>query len=138
MNETRDVILGFKNPAPESLRNIYEHQLQYVECLTAFGWQKVEKVTRDGKDYQVLTRDTNLPNYEQLKSLEEKYNAARQNADAYEEANPFITFLLFILFIFPGVLYLVKKAKEKKTILANNKKQEEIMEQCVSAGRKLL
>ena len=138
MNETIELVLGFTTSPNDSLRSIYEHQLQHVECMTAFGWRKVEKVTRGNKDYQILTRDTNMSNYEQLKSLEEKYNAARQNVDVYQKANPFITFLLFILLIFPGVLYLVKKAKEKKAVIANNEKQEEIMKQCISVGRKLL
>lgn len=136
MIETKEMILGFTDA--KVLRSIYEHQLEYVECLTAFGWQKVEKVTHDGKDFQVITRDTDMSNYEQLKALEEKYNAARYSVDVYEEPNAFIVFLLFLLFVFPGVLYLVKKSKDKKEIALNNQRQEEIMKQCVSEGKKLL
>ena len=138
MIETKEITLGFANSEIEVIRKIYEHQLEHVECLTAFGWQKVEKATRDGKDYQVITRDTDMSNYEQLKDLEEKYNVARNSVDVYEEPDALIVFFLFLLFVFPGVLYLVKKSKDKKEIALNNQRQKEIMKQCVSEGRKLL
>lgn len=138
MIETEEMILGFTNSEIEAMRTIYEHQLEHVDCLTAFGWQKVEKVTRDGKDYQVITRDTDMPNYEQLKTLEEKYIVARNSVGVYEEPDSFLVFLLFLLFVFPGILYLVKKSKDKKEIALNNQRQKEIMIQLVSEGRKLL
>lgn len=136
MIETKEIILGFADA--KVMGSIYEHQLEYVECLIAFGWQKVEKVTRGGKDFQVITRDTDMSNYDKLKALEEKYNVARNSVVVYEEPNAFMVFLLFLLFVFPGVLYLVKKSKDKKEIALNNQRQEEIMKQCVSKGRKLL
>lgn len=138
MIETKEMILGFAHSEIEAMRKIYKHQLEHVECLTAFGWQKVEKVTRDGKDFQVITRDTDMSNYEQLKTLEEKYSVARNSVGVYEEPNAFIVFLLFLLFVFPGVLYLVEKSKDKKEIALNNQRQKEIMKICVSEGRKLL
>ena len=142
MIETKQVEIGYPNREPGYYRDLHEKGMRYVEDLIAFGWQKTQTCEqRHGKthsNYQILARETTMPNYEQIKALEDKYEAAKGNIKYYEKASASTAFLLLLIFILPGVLYIVYKTNKKNSIVNNNQQQEEIMKQCVADAKKLL
>ena len=141
MIETKQVEIGYPNVKDDYFREIHERGLRYVEDLLAFGWQKTQTVEqrhgRFNSNYQILARETTMPDYQQLKTLEDQYEAAKENIQHYEKASISTAFLLLLLFILPGVLYIVYKTTKKNSIMANNQEQKEIMKRCVADARRL-
>ena len=142
MIETKQVEIGYPNSEVDYFRQIHEEGIKYVEDLIAFGWQKTQTAEqrhgRTTSNYQILARETSIPNYEQLKALEERYESAKAAIKYYEKASFSTALLLLLLLIVPGVLYIVYKTNKKNSIKANNLQQKETMKQCVADARKIL
>ena len=142
MIETKQVEIGYPGLRDDYFRKIHEEGIKYVEDLVAFGWQKTQTAEqRHGKthsNYQILARETTIPNYEQLRKLEVEYETAKGNILTYEKASISTAFLLLLLFILPGVLYIVFKTSKKNSIMNHNQQQKEIMKQCVVDAKKLI
>ena len=142
MIETKQASIDGIPNGDKYYRKMYEESMKYIDDLTAFGWQKtqtaVQRHGRTSSNYQIFARETTMPNYEQIKDLEDKYETAKNSFKHYERASISTAFLLLLLFILPGVLYIVYKTTKKNAINDNNQRQKEIMEQSVAEARKLL
>jgi hypothetical protein len=113
----------------------------YINDLTAFGWQKTQETSRrSGRNtyyYQIMARDTSMPNYDEYCKYEEIYEDAKSNRQVYDSMDEITVLLLLLLFIFPGVLYISYKTKEKNRIIEHNKWIDKKMEEAVEAARKI-
>lgn len=135
MIETKKVELRGSPNADKFFREMYEKDCKYANDLTAFGWQKTEVIQeRHGRstyDYQILAREKDMPNYEKLSSLEKRYELAKSNLRTYSGIDFLTALLLFLLFIVPGVIYVVYKNTKKEEIETNNYKCEQTMKAAV-------
>ena len=117
MIETKQVEIGYPNSDFEYFREIHERGKRYVEDLIAFGWQKTQTVEerhgRTHSNYQILARDTEMPNYEQYKELEKQYESAKNSMKQYQKASAFLAFVLLLFFLVPGILYITFKTVQK-------------------------
>ena len=103
-----------------------------------FGW-KVKQEVEEGKGknikkYVILERNKNLSNYITLHNLEEKYYEAKNNIKEVKPINEMLAFLLFLLLIIPGLIYVSKKKKEKALIEENNAKMKKEMARLIQEG----
>lgn len=88
-----------------------------VKHYEAFGW---ELLSANGSSFS-MTRETQNPVYPQLVAFENKYEGYRQQylelnksgPRPYKKASAGLAFFLLLLGIFPGVLYIVVKCKQK-------------------------
>jgi len=140
MIETKEVrITGYPND--KYSKDEYNACMSYIEDLTAFGWQKTEETTRrSGRSthhYQILARETSMPNYNEYRKLENDYEAAKSKIKYYDSMEATTVLLLLVLFILPGVLYIAYKSSQKSDIEANNKKCKELMQKAVSEARSI-
>lgn len=137
---------------------LYGDSHKYINDLNAFGW-KPTKVISKGKytiqevipgyepnglylgDFerkvQIMERDTEIPNYEEYCKLEADYEKAKKSIKYYDPIEISTLLLLFLLFIFPGICYILYKNNEKADIENHNKLCTSKMEQAVSAAQKI-
>lgn len=108
-----------------------------------FGWKDTGRTNwhRSGRStttYKIIARDTQRENYNILKSLENQYFLINNRKKYYESMEFGTVALLLLLFIFPGIIYIVYKRKQKEKYddinYQCNKEQTEIIEK----ARKLL
>lgn len=106
-----------------------------INLLANFGWtlQSSQEINntdshleRRGDDiYNVTTkenyvklvfqRDTNMPNYARLSSLEKNYfSLLAGEPDAPNGLSIGVAFILLLLYVLPGVIYIAVKIKKKK------------------------
>lgn len=85
-----------------------------------FGWKVVNtRHWRSGphtKHEYTLERDLNINSDQlaKLKNLETRYKLLEMKSQYVPSADPETAFLLFLLLIFPGIIYLCVKHKEKE------------------------
>ena len=95
-----------------------------VEEYVRFGWEHTEdtyeRMGRSSYKKHVLVRDKNMPNYRLITALESKYFNLKSQMKRYEPIDGMWCFFAFILFIIPGVLYVVIKSNQKKQIEEHN------------------
>ena len=122
----------------------YNECQEYIDDLTAFGWQKTEVRTerKTGRgsytrNYQILARDTAMPNYLDLKKYENDYEFAKRGLKSYASIDGLTLFLLLLLFIFPGLLYYLYKSNQKTNIENNNNECRLKMKQAVNAAKNI-
>ncbi len=141
MIETKKVLMigsyGNKNDFRE-LANDYK---LYVEDLQAFGWQPTEEISerfgRTTSRYQILARQTDMPNYDQYVNLEDRYEDAKSSMKYYESMSFSTAGLLLLLLVVPGILYIAFKISQKKNIKENNERCFNIMKQAVNEAREI-
>ena len=141
MIETKEIeLVGYQN-GDRYERDRYNQSHGYADDLTAFGWQKTEETTRrsgrTNHNYQILARETSMPNYNEYRKLENDYEAAKSKIKYYDSMEATTVLLLLVLFILPGVLYIAYKSSQKSDIEANNKKCKELMQKAVSEARSI-
>lgn len=95
-----------------------------VKEYEKFGW-KCNEEKRAGharhhyREY-ILVRDKDIPNYDQISSLERKYFSAKSQLQTYEPMDPIYGVVTFLCFIIPFVVYAVFKNNQKKKVEAHN------------------
>ena len=141
MIETKDVIiLGYPTGDRDS-RKQYEKCQNYINDLTSFGWQKTQEVLRHhgrtSSRVQVLARETSMPNYTEYVKYENEYEAAKGEIKNYNPMELSTIFLLLILFIVPGVLYIAFKSNQKSNINNNNQQCHEKMQHAVVSAKNI-
>lgn len=124
MIETKQVQLFGWPQGDKYMVKMYNKCHKYIDDLTAFGWQPTQKVTerhgRTNSRYQIMARETSMPNYNELRKCEMAYEDAKSRIKTYSSAEFTTVLLLLLIFIIPGVLYLVFKSSQKSSINENN------------------
>ena len=122
----------------------YEEKEMYVGTLEKkdkeiklrkrFGWVYVKDTHhgRSGSLHIVLQRDKDMKHYGELASLEKEYDECKSHMKYYkkvvdEPEDLIIVILLFLLFIFPLIIYLAFKNNQKHSIAEHNAKLESRM-----------
>ena len=132
--ETKEVHLGWGDKG-ERERNLKVYE--------SFGWKYTQDVRRGKSSYNVLARDMDMPNYRLIKALDDKYFALKEQKKYYQPIyddplNFLMMLALLILFVFPLVIYLVFKSRQKARIQEHNANLERQMEECLKEARALL
>ena len=116
-----------------------------IEIRRNFGWKYVEERHhgRSGGLHILLSRDTEMKNYSKLASLENAYDDRKKRIKVYnkiveEPEDLLILVALFILFIFPLVLYCMYKSNQKREIEENNSKLHKEMNSILEEAKSLL
>ena len=117
-----------------------------LEDLKAFGWeiQSQQEYTyrsgrchRTGTEY-VLVRDLNQPNLNEKRNYEALYEQEKESLCMPPEGPDFgIAIGLLLLFIIPGVIYLVVTSNNRKNGIEVNQKTVGIMRDYVENARNL-
>lgn len=132
--ETKEVMLpSNENGARDKRLKVYE----------TFGWKYTQDVHRGRSFYNLLARDMDMPNYPLIKALEDKYFSLESQKKTYvpvndEPINFLIMFLLFLLFVFPLVIYLFYKSNQKERFAAINAELEKQMNDILKEAATLL
>ena len=117
--------------------------LEYKNIYLAFGY--VEDITRDeesklkigNKIYSdvntvlYLKRDSNMKNYDKLRELETEYFSLARNKKKPKKINKFLLFILLLLGIIPGIIYMVLHNKKDYEEI-NNDRMNEILDEAKS------
>ncbi|MDY2913072.1 MAG: hypothetical protein SOV58_00350 [Candidatus Enteromonas sp.] len=109
----------------------------------AFGWKYTQDVHHSRYRYELLARDKDMPNYRLIKALESKYESLLAQKKTYSPVNEepekiLIMVLLFLLFVFPLVIYLVFKSRQKAEYAEHNALLEKEMQKIMKEARALL
>lgn len=115
-----------------------------IELRKNFGWTYVED-THHGRTHAlhiVLQRDPMMKKYKELDSLEKQYDNCKKQLKVYhkivEEPEDLILLVaLFLLLIFPLVLYCLYKSKQKERIAINNAGLNLKMKSIIEEAQKL-
>ncbi len=112
---------------------VYGDELEKTVLRKAlFGWKLANdprKKNRKGEPRHVFfmrkvrlvfTRDSSFPYHDKVVELEHKYEKADAERESYYPADPSNVFLLFVLLIIPGVVYLLVKRGKKRKAAKNN------------------
>ncbi len=67
-----------------------------------------------------MTRETSMEHYDDLRKLENEYEAAKSQIKSYRSMETSTVLLLFLLFIVPGIIYVNYKKCQKMDIDKNN------------------
>ena len=90
-----------------------------------FGWQFTSDVSRHygrcgRRTYHILARDMDMKNYLMIIKLEARYFNLQSQRKPLPEIDKLLTFVLFLLCIFPGIIYLLIKDSEEKKVRSLN------------------
>jgi hypothetical protein len=106
------------------MNDVIEISPEEKEIYETFGFRWLEeKTVHRGRTHHlklVMVLDTNNPHSHELKALAEHYDAYNQKRKYYEEMEFTTILLLFLLFIIPGILYIVYKLNQKKRFAEYN------------------
>ena len=78
-----------------------------------------------------------MSHYNEYRRLEEDYETARGNIKYYSPAEASTVFLLLLILIIPGVLYIAFKSRQKANIEAHNNQCKQQMQKVVIAARNI-
>lgn len=114
--------------------------LQYKQIYLAFGYvedtikdeeSKLKignKIYSDVNTVLYLKRDSNIKNYDQLKKLQDEYFNLARNKKKPKKINKFLLFILLLLGIIPGVIYLISHNKKDFEKINDNRMDEILAE----------
>ncbi len=124
----------------------YEEEIVYGDEVTAviterarMGWQvlyDIRKKTRKGllkdpsflrKAKLVFFRRADFPYKNRVMELERRYDSLKAQKSVYRPMDPFNVFLLFLLLLIPGLIYVIVKARKKAKIRAKNSELDDSM-----------
>lgn len=102
-----------------------------IEKRRTFGWEYDANRSnyREGRRLAkfsifrrrlTFTRPADIPNREKLNELEAQYEKEEAKREFYVPIDPFNAFLLFLLLIFPGIIYIAVKLSKKSKIEQEN------------------
>ena len=118
-----------------------QKQKDYIQDLTAFGWQPTQTASRrsgrSSHSVQIMARETSMPHYNEYRRLEEDYETAKGNIKCYSPMEASTVFLLLLILIIPGVLYIAFKSNQKSNIEAHNNQCKQQMQNAVSSARSI-
>lgn len=118
-----------------------QKQKDYIQDLTAFGWQPTQTASRrsgrSSHTVQIMARETSMPHYNDYRRLEEDYETAKGNMKYYSSMEASTVLLLLLLLIIPGVLYIAFKSNQKSNIEAHNNQCKQQMQKAVIAARNI-
>ena len=144
MLETRTIrTYGSPNGNYWEIKN-YEISMDYIEDLSSFGWKIQTNIGKYDGYYDedmvsiIIVRDKKIPNYDRICELEDEYEYARSCIKDYHEANGFIAFLLLLMFIIPGIIYIAVKHGQKRTYPILNEPYIERMNKAMKEADRLL
>lgn len=112
-------------------------QEAYADYLK-FGWQFSQTTKHRGRAYAILVRNKDIPHYNEIKHLEDKYMRAKSQLVTYERPDSVEYGLLYLLFIIPGIIFTVYQNAKKKSIEENNASLRKTMRMTLSEVQKLL
>src|SRR5574344_564478 len=115
---------------------------QLVSNAGVFGWRvSSEKITHRARGQSmisyVMVRNTSLPHYQELVNLENEYQEGCGELKQYHEADGLDAILLLLLFIIPGVLYILVKCLQKHHVNKHNKEVLAKMNEALVKARAL-
>lgn len=118
-----------------------QKQKDYIQDLTAFGWQPTQTASRrsgrSSHTVQIMARETSMPHYNDYRRLEEDYETAKGNIKYYSPMEASTVFLLLLILIIPGVLYIAFKSSQKSNIEAHNNQCKQQMQKAVLSARSI-
>lgn len=89
-----------------------------------FGWQfttdTIRHSGRFSRTYHILARDMDMKNYLMILKLEKQFFNLEADRKSVPEVDKLLAFVLFLLCIFPGIIYLVVKDSEQNKIRSLN------------------
>jgi len=95
-----------------------------VEDYLKFGWKHTEDIrTRHIKHHHiesVLARDKDMPHYRLISMLEKQYFTLKSGLKSEIEIHWDVFFILLLLFIIPGVIYLSVCKRKNQEIQQQN------------------
>ena len=141
MIETKEIKLYGSQSGDKYMREQYEKCKGYINDLTAFGWQPTQTASRrNGRssyNVQIMARETSMPHYNEYRRLEEDYETAKGNIKYYSPMEASTVFLLLLILIIPGVLYIAFKSNQKYNIEAHNYQCEQQMQKAVTTAKNI-
>ena len=141
MIETKKVLL-LGSPGDKVLGKTFQECQNYIKDLTAFGWQTTEVIResngfRWSSNYQILARETTMPHYNEYRKLEMDYEDAKKQMKQYNSMEASTVFLLLLLLILPGVIYIAFKSNQKQQIEEHNQRCKISMQKAVYAAQNI-
>lgn len=122
-------------------KEISTYQKDYIQDLTAFGWQPTQETSRRSvritHHYQIMARETSMPHYNEYRRLENDYETAKGNLQVYNSMEFTTVLLLLLIFIVPGVIYIAYKTNQKNNIESNNQNCRSQMQKAMAAARNI-
>ncbi len=141
MIETKKISLFGSQSGDKYMREQCEKCQGDINDLTAFGWQPTQTASRrsgrSSHSVQIMARETSMPHYNEYRRLEEDYETAKGNIKYYSPMEASTVFLLLLLLIIPGVLYIAFKSNQKSNIEAHNNQCKQQMQKAVSSARSI-
>lgn len=141
MIETKQVYLSGWQNGDKYTRMLYDDCHNYIQDLTAFGWQPTQESTeRHGRitsHYQIMARETSMEHYNELRKLESEYELAKSQIKSYSSMKFTTALLLLLIFIVPGVIYIAYKTNQKNSINENNANCHSRMQKAVADARNI-
>ena len=141
MIETKEISLFGSQSGDKYMREQYEKCHGYINDLTAFGWQPTQTASRrsgrSSHSVQIMARETSMPHYNEYRRLEEDYETAKGNIKYYSPMEASTVFLLLLILIIPGVLYIAFKSNQKSNIEDHNNQCKQQMQKAVSSARNI-
>ena len=114
--------------------------LQYKQIYLVFGYvedtikdeeSKLKignKIYSDVNTVLYLKRDSNIKNYDKLKKLQDEYFNLARNKKKPKKINKFLLFILLLLGIIPGIIYLISHNKKDFEKINDNRMDEILAE----------
>ncbi len=114
--------------------------LQYKQIYLAFGYvedtikdeeSKLKignKIYSDVNTVLYLKRDSNIKNYDKLKKLQDEYFNLARNKKKPKKINKSLLFILLLLGIIPGIIYLISHNKKDYEKINDNRMDEILAE----------
>lgn len=130
MIEINRVLFRGSKFGQDAQREAYFDCDKHLKELLNFGYEIIDeecykKVNGGWRKYTILARTSMIPNHDKLCALEKEYEMLRKSKKEVPHANGWVAFFLFLVFLFPGFIYLSKKKKEKNAVIEENKHSEE-------------
>lgn len=111
-----------------------------MEDYKKFGWEFAEETSvKHGRAHHkgyILTRDMDRPHYREILILETRYFNLKDKLETYEKPDGLAYFVLFLLFLVPGIIFATYQSrKESKIEDWNNKVKNQMYKVEMEAKR---
>lgn len=125
MIEANKVLLKGNKFGPDDQREDAFDSNEHVKELKSFGWEVIDdeaykKINNVWYRYCIMARTREIPHHDELEALEKEYEDTRKQIKPIPTTNGWLAFFLFLLIIFPGIIYLSAKSKKKKQTKKEN------------------
>jgi hypothetical protein len=141
MIETKEVSLFGSREGDKYMRDQYNKCHSYIQDLTAFGWQPTQTTSRrsgrSSHTVQIMARETSMAHYNEYRRLENDYETAKGEIKYYSPMEASTVFLLLLILIIPGALYIAYKSNQKSNIESHNQQCNAKMQKAVASARNI-